>query len=132
MRAAFVIGLCILSNDIRAQRKMENTKINWSTVEAADATAITAVRWLNGKDGPVLVASSRRTGPGGAMDSTIVFSGGAGLRLEMLAAQQSMPSQPDWDVAAGAGGAPVFVYTDAGGAVNALLLHDARGALPVT
>jgi hypothetical protein len=132
MRAAFVIGLFILTNDIGAQRQMDNIKINWSPVETADAAAITAVRWLNGKDGPVLVASSRRTGPGGPMDSTMVFSGGPGLRLEMLAAAQSMPSQPDWDVAAGPHGTPVFVYTDAGGAVNALLLHDARGALPVT
>jgi hypothetical protein len=132
MRAALVIGLCILSNHTWAQRRMENTQINWTTVDATDATTITAVRWLNGKDGPVLVASSLRRGPDGPMDSTLVFSGGAGLRVEMLAARQSLPSQPGWDVAVDAGGAPVFVYTDAGGAINELLLHGARGALPVT
>ena len=132
MRAALVIGLCILSNHTWAQRRMENTQINWSTVEAADATEITAVRWLNGKDGPALVASSVREGPGGAMDSTLVFSGGAGLRVEMLTARQTLPSLPSWDVALDAAGAPVFVYTDAGGAVNELLLHGARGALPIT
>lgn len=132
MRVALVIGLGILSSGILLQRPMENTQIGWSTVEAADAAAITAVRWSNGKDGPALVASSTRRGPGGAMDSTLVFSRGAGLRVEMLAAQQSLPSQPGWDVAVDAGGAPVFVYTDAGGAINELLLHDARGPRPIT
>jgi hypothetical protein len=132
MRIALVIGVCMLSSGGWAQTRVEDTKIAWITVQAADAAAVMAVRWLGGTGAPMLVASARREGRGGPMDSTLVFSSGPALRGEMLAAAQSLPSQPDWDVAVGASGAPVFVYTDAGGAVNALLLQDARDVLPVT
>ena len=103
---------------------MTNLNIELKPVEVDEISAVTAVRWLNAEKGPVLVASSLKSGLASQMDSTLVFTAVSPPRGELLRVRQSVPSIPDWDVAWDDDqSGPAFVYTDAGGAINALMLH---------
>jgi hypothetical protein len=111
---------------------MMDTKIAWKAVDVPHAASITGVRWVSGREGPVLVASSVLSGPQSRMDSTLVFSN-VSARAELLKLPQSVPSIPDWDVSSDKDDRLTFVYTDAGGAINALMLQRPQtGAIAVS